>query len=555
LSVRLRVAILSVYLAALLFAGCSGGATGGGTPTNPTPPTATAKPTSMPSPTLATFQLGALPSTVKSAAVIFSTGPLKEASFPSACPASPSCSITVPAPAPTSATGYRVYVYPTTDGSGTALEIATGVIGIVPGQDNMTAVSTFYSVVDSYTLSVSPATITAQIATSIVANVIEKDVTGAIISSQSVTKDGSFPAFEVSVSESDGTTTMTGFGRAKRVSASTKRADVAAGDYLGTYYYSGIAPYPTSFTSNVYGVNGSGSPLPGYMPVTATLTVEQPQNSVGYALAPNVTDLYSTGTATLARSYSIQYGYADFVRFDPSGTVWIQNYQGTYPIFGEEDDFTLGGVTAQGTAAPPITMPTGDSFLGFDAAGRLYIASPGALTGQPIAGQPAVLVYAVGAGSALTLVRTVAVPSPPCTGAADASGRLYLATCTANGVAEYAPGVTGPSASNSTAAGPVAVDPSGDVFATYGSAIGEWTAGTFGPAAPSRLLTGLPCALSDLAVDKAGDVYALTGPACSAGNNLYYYPAGANSPTLLQQFSAAFDANYSGQHSVAAPLK
>lgn len=521
MSVRFRVSVAPALVAACLLAGCGGGSGGGGAPTTSQPGSSTS----------ATFRLGALASTVRSAAVAFSTGPIIEVALPAGCPASPSCAITVPAPAGETTSAYRVYVYPTADGSGTALEMATGDVDFVAGGTTTTSVA-FRPVMDSFTMTVSPVSYTAQTIAALTLSVVAKDVSGATIGFPYYAKNGARMQFTVDTTFSDGST----------------QADQLAIDSaptVATYDADGFLPNPLKFTARAADVTILHAPISGYAPVTVTVSPQQPTNSVGYALAPNQLDLYTAGTATLARSFYFAPQAANFVRFDRNGTVWV-DAPGPVPV---PFPFTslLEGATAQGAGAGPILAPSvGDFALSFDAAGRLYVGN---------ASTRSVSVYSVDARSALTPVRTLSLAASPCSATADASGALYVALCGTTGVTEYAPTSNAAIASNPTASAPVAVDPSGNVFAMYGATIGEWTAGTFGPNAPARTLGGLPCALSDLGAAPTGAVYALTGPTCAAGNVLYYYAPGSTSPALLQRFSTTLTADYTGQHAVAVPLK
>jgi hypothetical protein len=211
------------------------------------------------------------------------------------------------------------------------------------------------------------------------------------------------------------------------------------------------------------------------------------------------------------------------IRFDPSGTLWSDR-------IGD-----IAGYRPDGSSAGTIFGPSG-SLRSFDVQGRMYIASARSVD-----------VYVLGAANAVTLVRSIATAAFACSSAADGAGNVYVATCSAgpqgpiwDNVVMYGPSASGnaaPLAANAGTTGPVAVDHAGNVYAMYSGVIGEWAAGTFGPGAPSRVLSiASGSTVLDVAVDHAGNVYAVTTPApfFSGSSNLVFFAAGSTTATPLQ---------------------
>lgn len=238
-------------------------------------------------------------------------------------------------------------------------------------------------------------------------------------------------------------------------------------------------------------------------------------------------DEYPAGSTSPLRTIA-ELGGAS-IRFDVLGTLWsdrIGSYAGYHP---------------DGSSAGEINLP--GALLSFDGSGNLYVATCCSVD-----------VYAVGAANTVTLSRSIAISSYACSAAADGAGNLYVATCTADltgtrfgSVSMYAPGANGnaaPLVTDTTATGPLTVDPSGNLFAAYAGTVGVWPAGSFGSAGPSRTLP-LPAGLriADVAVDRGGSAYVVAWP-LSAGRfppaTLFYVAAGARSATTLR--SGAIDA-------------
>ena len=139
------------------------------------------------------------------------------------------------------------------------------------------------------------------------------------------------------------------------------------------------------------------------------------------------------------------------------------------------------------------------------------------------------------------------VPPEPCWVAADASGRVYVATClagpspfnaTLGPVLMYAPGASDPSVTNTSATGPLAVDGAGNVYAVYNGAVGVWTAGTFGSTPPTRTLPAGPAGtIRSIAVDRAGTTYVIVRPTpttFTTQSSLYTVAGGAATVVLVQ---------------------
>jgi hypothetical protein len=499
------VARTAIVLAGIaLVAGCSGGST---TPS----PTPTATPTPQPSPTqspgaaTATFVFGAsLSPSAKSASVVFSTGAPIVAALPTGCAASQNCSITVSAPVGNQK-AYRVYAYPSTNGTGTAVGIGTGDATFLSGQTTKITVA-LEGVMNSYTLAFTQANLVSQIATGINISVVAKDVTGATLTGPYLTTNDDVPSISVAATDSTGASTSVG------------TITIAGPPNSISYSYSGILPNPVKFTAT----------LSGYASASVPIAFAQPTGTVGYALLQPQglgVALYPTGTTTVSRSYVLP---GSPVRFDPSGTIWAG----------------LSGVKTDGTVAGPIPLQNA-TLLSFDPGGRVYVATQ--------SNNPVINVYTLGPSDAPTLVRSVTPASNPCSAAADAAQNLYVATCSKPPfeVSEFASGTNGntPTTSNTSATAPVALDSAGDLYAYVPStdAIGIWPSGTFGPAVPSRSLTAPPCSgansMIDLAVDLNGNVYALSN-GCSGSPSLYYYASGTSTPQLLSVQSTSVTAPF-----------
>jgi hypothetical protein len=268
----------------------------------------------------------------------------------------------------------------------------------------------------------------------------------------------------------------------------------------------------------------------GTPPVTVpSATPSPPSLSVlGYAVQsrtssqPRVLTEYPLGS-TIATNTFAENGGAD-IRFDPSGTLWSDHI----------GDFV--GYRPDGSDAGRIFGLSG-TLRSFDVQGRMYVASC----------CWSLDVYVLGAANAAALVRSIAIPAFACSSGADGAGNVYLATCTAgpqgriwNNVVMYGPGASGnaaPIAMNAGTTGPIAVDHAGNVYALYGGGIGEWTAGTFGPGAPSRVLSiASGTIVFDMTADRAGNVYAVTnpGPFFSGSSTLLFFAARSNVATPLQ---------------------
>lgn len=262
-------------------------------------------------------------------------------------------------------------------------------------------------------------------------------------------------------------------------------------------------------------------PVPSAGPTPPSLSV------LGYAVqsrtsgVPRVLTEYPLGSTIATNTFAELGGQG--IRFDPSGTLWSDH-------IGD-----IGGYRPDGSSAGTIFGPSG-TLRSFDVQGKMYMASARSVD-----------VYVLGASNAVTLVRSIATAAFACSSAADGAGNVYVATCAAgrqgpiwDHVVMYGPSASGnaaPLAANAGTTGPVAVDHAGNLYAIYSGSIGEWTAGTFGPGAPARVLSiASGTIVLDIAADRAGNVYAVTtpGPFFSGSSNLDFFAAGSTLATPLQ---------------------
>jgi hypothetical protein len=221
------------------------------------------------------------------------------------------------------------------------------------------------------------------------------------------------------------------------------------------------------------------------------------------------------------------------VRFDAASTLWDDQGSG---LLGIRPDHSLIG---------PLFDLQG-SLLAFDPSGRAFVSGAGNTFALPCCSYGlGIYLFSSNAAVPSALAAGLGNADFPCSAAADAFGNLYVATCAPvsqafESVSAY--DLTGPSGvagpfTHPTATGPVAVDPSGNIYAIVGSSIGMWSAGHFGASVPDRTLALGAVTVFDLAVDGAQNVFVVTKPLGappSASATLSYFPAGTGPLTLLQ---------------------
>jgi hypothetical protein len=475
--------------------------------------------------TLQVASLGPMPAAARSA--VFTFTPSGGTPVTNIVSISPSCAapcpVTLSAPLGVSL-AVGVAVYSSTNGTGNALASGSGVASMFANEVTDQEYS-LTGIMASFTVSVTPASLTQGYASSISVGVTALDSAGEPLPPYgAVSPTLAQPAFTATINGAGGTSTS---------------------------YYSGL---------------GTGNPVtvtvstPGYPSVTSSpipITAAT-QTAIGYAFGmvlPNGAAVpvgvheYPAASGTPVRAYSPACSTCTgHPRFDPSGTLW-----GLYAV----------GITSSATAAG--TFAPAGSLLTFDGSGNVYVSDPTTTAIDEYAGP-----------QSTTLVRQITLPAPPGATAVDVAGNVYVGAAnpfsgaTANGIAEYPAGGSGtlmPIATNASFAFP-ATDAAGNVYGVAGSAtsatVGVWPAGTFGSGPPARTITLTPSPaanadqyqVADMAVDAVGDVYVLEAVVTADFTQIqslaiYYAPAGAStfaSTPLLG--GSTFNKGY-----IAAPLR
>ncbi|MDB5094382.1 MAG: hypothetical protein JWO85_2483 [Candidatus Eremiobacteraeota bacterium] len=277
-----------------------------------------------------------------------------------------------------------------------------------------------------------------------------------------------------------------------------------------------------------FGGCGGGGGAPKI--VTAFISPPTPApgaDRLGYALlsgsrsTPLDVTAYSSSGSSL---YSKQPFGGGSIAFDASGLLWFDRIGDLTAYLPDGSDAVLPSTYGIGALAT------------FDARGNLYTT-----------GADTVSAYAIGSDRVPRLIRTLPTPLEPCWVAADASGRVYVATClagpsvfhpTLGPVSMYPPAANDPTVTNTTATGPVAVDGSGNVYAVYNGAVGVWNAGAFGATPPIRTLPAGPAGtIMSIAIDRAGTAYVIVRPTpttFTTQSTLYTVAAGSSTPVILQ---------------------
>jgi hypothetical protein len=293
----------------------------------------------------------------------------------------------------------------------------------------------------------------------------------------------------------------------------------------------------------IAGCTGSSTPvlsLPAPTPVPTLPGVA----SIGYAaeilnvgsigVEPSISiNEYALGSTTSLQSFS-QTGGAR-IRFDPSGTLW----------FDEGGQFA--GFRPDGSVAGTICCGAG-ALLSFDLSGNLYTQGSSAITDTDGSTYPALNVDLVGLGGAFELERSIAMTGFPCSAVADRLGNAYVTTCETsrngplyNSVMMYGPASNGlavPLFTSTVANGPVAIDPSGNVYAAVTGGVGVWT-GSFTSGAPTRTISvGYNITVFDLAADRNSNLYVVGRAAAATASTpttLLFVPNGATTTATALQ--------------------
>ena len=513
-----------------------------------TVPTPTPSPIPTPTPTafpggatiVATFITNA-PAAARSATFTFggTGGSPQTVALPANC-SSPTCSVSVSAPI--GSNSVQVLLYATTTGLGTPLAYGTATVTALQNQSTAVNVS-LTGVMSTFTISLSPATVTPGQGTPITINYNPVDAAGDNLA------PGSFAS---SASPGPRTTPVPNFVTTTLVqpTISVTIADPAGAVTLGTagvsglgLAYLGAGSGPATITVQAVVITCSGTfnttcVTANFGSASATLNYPTVNlTSIGYATSVSGADTLAIhaplGSSIFPRT--LYNGGSGAIAFDPSGTLW-------FPSAGPSS--TVMGVNSNGSAVGAFTLS--GNLLAFDLSGNAYAlgsytAFAPCLTG--FVDSSTVNVYGIAGGSP-NLTRTITAASAVNSVAPGPGGTLYVGT--ASGVYQY--GSTGngtitPIASNTNAAGPVATDTQGNVYAIYSGALAKWTSGTFGLAPPTTTYTatGLGSSQSPLsvAIDTIGNVF-LSYAGYTGGNasTLVVYPSGSTTPTILQTGTA-----------------
>ena len=382
----------------------------------------------------------------------------------------------------------QILVFASAGGTGSPLAVGNAAATTFSSQT--TSVSSALSgIMASYTVSLSPASVTVGTATNIQVTENAVDASNEPLAAGYVTTLLTAPQFSVALSDASGLSST------------------------GTY--SGVGNGPISYTVTVTNAT--------YPPATASLAFTAAAaftpgfaieiNTPGLGSTSCTLDVYAPANTSPARHYLLP-ACIPGPRFDQNGVLWISNY----------------GISVNGTIAGPFTLP-GLALFTFDVAGNAYMSDP--------------TIAAIDQYRGSALVRQIVPLAQPYGVAVDYTGNVYVGfgnPTPGTGIAEYPPTGTGaltPIATNASALFLPAVDANGAVYAAYPSGasyvIGVWPFGTFGGGSPIRSIaipssTILP---SDFAVGPAGDVYLVNSTPLSGGYQVYYAPAGAPSMSLL----------------------
>ncbi len=371
-----------------------------------------------------------------------------------------------------------------------------------------------------FTISLTPATVTVGHGAPVGVVVSATDAAGEPLVAGYVTTSYATPAYTLSVNDPTGAVTVP--------------LSSASGSSVGAIY-SGIGSGPATFT-----VAATSYPA---QTVTLSYLAASPL-AIAYAYAgsgpyngnPGVSIDALPGVAETPWLLNLP-GALGSVTFDTAGTLWMG-----MPISGTVVQSI--GIASNGSAAGTLSL--NGSLLAFDPSGDAYAL--GAQTSTNLIAQ-----YAIAGGTA-TLVRSFTTASAACS-AIVAVGLIYVGQCSnggPGGVFVYpstGSGALTPIGGNPMASSPVSSDRAGNVYAAYGAAIGEWTAGGFGNVPPTKTFVyngALSATPGLLAVDPSGDIFAVYSQVL--GNTLVEFPAGSATATVLQQ-------SFSTITSLAAPIR
>jgi hypothetical protein len=447
---------LTLWLLVAL-AGCGGG--GGSGASVPTPATAT--PAASPVAVATALVCAAIaPSPLKTNSVTVTVNGARVAASGVTSPSQATgCAVTFQAPVGSDA--IVVSGYASTDGSGTPLYSESGTVTVTAGQTAQANFPPVYAVT-ALTVTISPTTAVIGTPSNSTFLISPMDAIGEVVplaQSQTVSSTISGGGGHVAV------TTVGLFGLS------------------GTIHYDGVGSAPASLVATLGNVSITTAFL--FNPVQDVWVIT---SDSGVTVPGTETSSYYVG----GQAAPIWTAPIAFPVVDAVGNVWGS---ATSPSGSNQ----LLVYNSAGTQL--ASVPFADTPLVFSTADNLYaLASSG---GSPI---NAINVYAVGSGYALTKIRSLAVPSIPCSFAIDASGTAYVATCSSkaqvgqslykypSGSVLYTDVVSG--ASN------VRVDGVGNVYALLGGSVVKWPAGTALTSTP----TPLAIAADTFGVTPVGDV-------------------------------------------------
>jgi hypothetical protein len=412
--------------------------------------------------------------------------------LPTGCSTASSCSVTVDATSGTNE-AITVYLYASTDGSGTALAGGTTTATFFVHQATSATIA-LSGIIATYTASLSSNVVTVGQAQNIAVTQTQYDAAGEVIPS-----DGGVNQNLVTPNSA---TTLSKTGRLSMPNAGIT--------------YDGLGwEKPVTVTSKIS----------GYPPVIAGTIRFAPivPSQIGFAIR------VSSGVFEVPTVYEFAPGGATPVR-----TFYDLGSSGFTPMIFNENATLYGflsfGINAEAQNAGQLKMPEG-TFLGYDHDGRTFVVDPNA---------NALDIYHDG-----HRIRVIQLPSEPISATGDPSGDVFVSIGNANSTKpgpgdatyEFGPGTgTGtPIAQVAYAMNPLKCDAEGDLFGISSSAGTQmWRAGTFGSATPSRVS---PTEIGTLhypmgeAVDSTGGFYYLEDSGDSYSTvgtiSVYYAPLGS----------------------------
>lgn len=280
-----------------------------------------------------------------------------------------------------------------------------------------------------------------------------------------------------------------------------ERALDAAGDVLSAGFvtpaltapaFATAVSDPTSLSSTTeYSGVGSG-PItysvqsPGYAQMSATLQVT-PSTPATIAIAVQIVDAinYRCDIQLIGRTSGTGREYVM-----PCG---VSGNAAPPPHFDQNGVLWVAaqGINPDGTSAGTLTLP--GTLLAFDLAGKAYVTTQGTQTLSVYSGN--------------TLVRQLNFTSAPTAVVVDPSGNVFVSFGNV-GLYEYGPTGTGsvtPIGYDAHASAPFGLDSSGTLYATTSLGVGVWPAGSYGVSSPVRTISGEPTVL---VVAPPGDIYA-----------------------------------------------